>query len=88
MIVDFEILIILNIAIIFTIIAILVKEDRAKAMFSLVTAITWMILGLGFVAASPSFPVYALLFLAIGIIFVVETIVISADMMRGKRTWR
>jgi len=86
--IDFEMLMIFNVAIIFSIIAILVKEDRAKTIFSLITAITWMILGLGYVGAGPTFPVYALLFLAIGIIFVVETIIISADMMRQKRTWR
>jgi len=86
--IDFEMLMIFNVAIIFTIVAILVKEDNAKTIFSLITAITWMILGLGYVGASPTFPVYALLFLAIGIIFVVRTIIISADMMRGKRTWR
>lgn len=87
MIVDFEILIIVNVAILFTIIAILVQEDRAKVIFSLITAITWMILGLGFVGADPTFPTYALLFLAIGIIFVVETTVISVDMLRQKR-WK
>lgn len=86
--INFEILVIFQVAIIFTIIAILVKEDNAKTIFSLITAITWMILGLGYVGAEPTFPTYALLFLAIGIIFVVRTIVISADMMRQKRTWR
>jgi len=88
MIVDFEILIIVNVAILFTILAVLIKEDNAKTIFSLITAITWMILGLGFVGASPTFPTYALLFLAIGIIFSVNTVIVASGMMAKRKTWR
>lgn len=88
MLVEFEILIMMEIAIIFSVIAILIQEQRARLTFGLISAITWFIFGLVFVAASPTFPMFALLFFVLGIIFVVETIVISTDMLGGRKTRR
>lgn len=86
--VDFEILIIFFIALIFTIVTILSRGNREETVFSLITAVAWIVLGFGFVGASPTFPVYAILFTGIGIIFVVNTIQMTMDMLRQKRNWR
>lgn len=87
--VDFEILVILNVAILFTILTIVLqaRKDKSCLLFSVLTALSWFALGLAFVGASPTFPSFALIFLAIGIAFVVNTILASASMM-GDKAWR
>jgi len=86
--VDFELLIVLNTAILFTIASLLVREHNPQMLFSLLSAVCWFTLRLGFVAAGATFPSYALLFLLIGILFTVKTIIMATDMLREKRIWR
>ena len=88
--VDFEILIVLNVALFFTIITIVLqaRKDKSCLVFSVLTAIAWFILALGYIGADPNFPAYAYLFLAVGIVFVVNTIIVSANMMGEQKAWR
>lgn len=87
MLIDFEIITMLTVAIVFSILSFLIEKETLRVVLLSLSSVIWLILGLGWVIASPTIPVFALIFMAIGIIFTVYTVIESADMLRSQ-TWR
>uniref|UniRef100_A0A6H1ZXU8 Uncharacterized protein n=1 Tax=viral metagenome TaxID=1070528 RepID=A0A6H1ZXU8_9ZZZZ len=85
--VDFEILVMLNTAILFTIAFLLSKELRTRLILGSINIVTWFALSLAFVASQPSFPVFAMVFFAVGLIFTITLIHESISMFKEKR-WK
>jgi hypothetical protein len=85
--VSFELLIVLMPTTLFTLATILVEDY--KIIFSILSALCWIVLGLGFVGTNPTYPAYGLLFLAIAFIFILLTFREALSMWgeRKKRRW-
>jgi len=81
--VSFELLIVLMPTILFTLATILI-EDTKRILFSLLSALCWIVLGIGFVGTNPTYPAYGLLFFGIALIFIVLTLRDSLDLLRGR----
>lgn len=83
--VSFEILIVLNTAILFTIAYLLSKDRKPRLIFGVITWLCWLSLGVGFIGTNPTYPAYAILFLGISIIFVLAVVFDTVELLREKR---
>lgn len=88
MLVDFEILIVLNIGIIFTIVTVLSKDPKPRMVFSALSFLCWITLAFAFMGATPTFPMFSLLFLAIALILALSTLLDAVDMLRLRQKKR
>ena len=84
--VSFELLIVLMPTILFTLATILVEDY--KIIFSILSALCWIVLGLGFVGTNPTYPAYGYLFLGIAFIFILLTISEALSMLGERKKKR
>ena len=86
--IDFEILIMFTVSLVFTLLALLVIDQAQKVLMSMLSAIAWYILGLAYIAADSTFPMYSYLFLGIGIIFTAYTLIEASEMINEGKPFR
>lgn len=78
----------LCVATLFTIFTFIANEESKKILMNVLTSLSWFLLGLIYVAADSNFPEIAYLFLAIGIIFTVNTVIASTRMIKEGKAWK
>ena len=84
--VSFELLIVLMPTTLFTLATLLIENYRF--IFSALTSMCWIVLGLGFVGTNPTYPAYGYLFLGIAFIFILLTISEALSMLGERKKKR
>ena len=89
--VEFEILAILATAFLFTVGGLVIENFKVTITLKLLAAIAWFSLALGFVAATPSFLGFSLLFMGVGMVFVIlglmDVLDWFAEDKKTEQTW-
>jgi len=83
--VEFEILAILATAFLFTIGGLVIENFKVTITLKLLAALAWFSLALGFVATAPSFLGFSVLFMGIGMVFVLVAIQDVLDWFSGNK---
>lgn len=88
--IDFEVMMLLVTAMLFTIAYLTMGEFKSKLLVGSINIVCWFTLSLVYVASETAYPTVALIFMLIGIIFTVSLVVGSANLLGEKRgkTWR
>jgi len=89
--VEFEILAILATAFLFTIGGLVIENFKVTITLKLLAAIAWFSLSLGFVTAAPSILAFAILFMGVGMVLVILSIMDTLDWFgedkKAKQAW-
>ena len=83
--INFEIILITNITLLFSILYFVVQQTLGKIILSIITAICWFSLGLGFIIATPTLLALSFLFFGIGLVFIVLFFVSTFDTIKESR---
>lgn len=89
--IEFEILAILSTAFLFTIAGLVLEDYKKIITFKLLAAIAWFSLALSFTASLPSFLAFSILFMGIGIAFILlamqDVLALFSDNKKAKDLW-
>jgi len=83
--IEFELLILLNVSILFSIAVLLAQEYKTRTIFSALSSLCWITLTLAFFASDPTFGAISWLFLGIAFIFILTTIYESLALLKENR---
>lgn len=83
--IEFELLILLNVSILFSIAVLLSQDYKGRTIFSAVSSLCWITLTLAFFASDPTFSAISWLFLGIALIFILTTIYESVALLKENR---
>lgn len=84
--VSFELLIVLMPTILFTLATLLVEHYRL--VFSTLTGMCWLVLGIGFMGTNPTYPGYTFLFFGIALLFFLLTLYEALSLLGERRKER